>query len=111
MYDARVDGTTSVPNAYPTWDLHVENGIVPLISDVNEEQQRANVAVFLQLGTVPSLLEVGIDWTGFFTKNVSFGDLDTMIRKALLDSDSTDFEPSYEIVDDNFYVVLKRTTT
>ena len=111
MYDVRVDGSSIVVDEYPTWDLHVEDGIAPLIDGLNEEQQRANISVFLQKGSVPSLESTGVDWAGFFVKSLSFGDIDTAIREALIESGSDDFEPSYDIVNDSFYTVVKRIQT
>jgi len=109
MYDASVDSSAIVYNEYPTWDLKVVDGVCPLISGDNEEQQRAMVTAFLQYGTIPQLPEDGVDWTGFFTKKLNFGDLDVAIRQDLISAGLEDFDPSYEINGEDFVTVIKRS--
>lgn len=111
MADARVNSTVKTADTYPIWDLFVENGIVPILSGAEENQQRANIAAFIQVGTIPQLPDVGVDWTGFFVKRLSFGDLDTSLRQSLYASGCGDYTPSYDIVDDQFYTTIKRVTT
>lgn len=109
MYDATVDSSAIVLNEYPIWDLKVVNGVCPLVSGDAEEQQRAMVTAFIQLGTIPQLPDSGIDWTGFFTKRLIFGDLDVSIRQDLIAAGLDDFDPSYEINGDDFVTVIKRS--
>lgn len=82
------------------WDVKVTNGIVPIILDEDERLQCATLAGFLIKGTVPQLPEVGVPWTDFLTKKISFGELDFYVRDSLSKVDKQTYYPSYEIVDE-----------
>jgi len=110
MYDAKVEGSELVPGKYPTWDLKVVNGIVPLISGDEEEAQRASVACFLQVGTIPQVPYAGVDWASFFLGRSSFGVLDTQVRSAIADSGAVDYEPYYDVVGDMLYTKIRKET-
>jgi hypothetical protein len=96
--DAQMTSTVTSSSAYPTWDFNVVGNIVPIIQDTLAEQQSANVAAFLQIGTIPQLPGIGVDWTGYLTGNLSFGDLDQAIRASLLAVGLSTFSPNYDIV-------------
>ena len=50
---------------FPVWDLKVENGIVPILTDDKEDIQGAILACFIEKNTVPELPDVGVEWTGY----------------------------------------------
>lgn len=83
-----------------TWDVKVDNGIVPILSGDEEDIQNATLACFLELGSIPQLPERGIPWTEFLTGTITFGELDSYIRESLVDSNKSDYYPNYEIQDD-----------
>lgn len=82
---------------YPIWDLKVENGIVPIITDDEESMQTATLAGFLELGSIPQLPKIGVPWTDFLTKKISFGELDTLIRESINTAGQSDYYPKYDI--------------
>lgn len=82
---------------YPIWDLKVENGIVPIITDDEEAMQTATLAGFLELGSIPQLPNVGVPWTDFLTKKITFGELDTLVRQSIQDAGKSEFYPKYDI--------------
>jgi hypothetical protein len=110
-YDAKVRNTSAETGEFPTWDFYVVGGICPLITGDEEAEQRAAVCAFTQYGAIPQLPEVGVDWTGFFTKKLSFADLDAAVRTALQDSELDDFYPSYETDSGKVICVIKEDDT
>jgi hypothetical protein len=90
-----MSSTVSPGSAYPEWDFVVTNGIVPTVSGTTGDQQNANVAVFMQTGTIPQLPSQGVNWTGFLTSQIGFGQLDANIRQALKNAKADGFVPNY----------------
>lgn len=82
---------------HPIWDLEVKNGIVPIISGDEEDFQTATLSGFLQLGSIPQLPNVGVPWTDFLTKKITFGELDTLVRQSIQDAGRSEFYPKYDI--------------
>lgn len=82
------------------WDVKVTNGIVPIITDDEENLQCATLAGFLIKGTVPQLPDAGVPWTDFLTKKISFGELDFYVRDSLSKVNKQTYYPSYDIEDD-----------
>lgn len=83
-----------------TWDCAVHGGIVPIVSDDEEDLQAATIAGFLVKGTVPQLPDAGVPWTEFLTKKITFGELDFYIRESLHKADKDAFFPEYGIEKD-----------
>jgi len=108
--DARMQSTVKSPSAYPTWDMYEVDGECPILTDSEENQQAPTIAAFIQKGTIPQLPSTGVPWTGFFMGQVSFGSLDMEIRDMLTKADCSGYEPSYEIVEDQLYTTIKRST-
>lgn len=90
----------------PIWDVKVKNGIVPIISGNDEKIQNAILAGFLELGTIPQLPDVGVNWPGFMTGAVSFGELDTGIRQSLQDAGVGQFQPDYDLEEDSLIMTI-----
>ncbi len=89
-----------ITDAGVSWDCTVEDGIVPIITDDEEDQQSATLAGFLIRGTVPQLEEAGVPWTDFLTNKISFGVLDFYIRESLGNVGKNNFYPQYELDED-----------
>lgn len=98
--DLKMQSEVISSSAFPIWDLEVENGIVPIISGDEEEMQTATLSAFLQKGSIPQLENVGVPWTEFLTKQITFGDLDTYIRESLDNAGKSNFYPKYDISED-----------
>lgn len=90
----------------PVWDCKVQDGIVPLISGRKERRQTATLAGFLQRGTIPQLMEVGVPWQGFLTKTVTFGELDSYVRESIMETGMTEYYPQYEIEEDRLVMTI-----
>lgn len=92
-----------------SWDCDVENGIVPIITDDQENLQAAILAGFLITGTVPQLPEAGVPWTDFLTGKITFGVLDFYVRDSLANVERNDYYPQYDIEDDQLTMSIGRT--
>lgn len=79
------------------WDCKVENGIVPIITDNEEDLQCATLAGFLIKGTVPQLPDAGVPWTDFLTNKMTFGELDYYVRNSLQNVEKETYYPQYDI--------------
>ncbi len=96
-----MQSTTKSANQYQTWDYYVDsNGKVPILTGDNENAQAANMAAFLQRGTIPQLPDEGVQWVEYFMGEVTFGDIDNQIKNNLMKLDLVDYFPQYEIVND-----------
>lgn len=82
------------------WDCKVVDGVVPLLSEDEEDLQCATIAAFLIQSTVPQLLEAGVPWTEFLQKKISFGELDFYIRNSLQKVGKDTYYPTYDIQND-----------
>lgn len=89
-----------ITTAGVSWDCDVKDGIVPIITDAQEDLQSATLAGFLIIGTVPQLPEAGVPWTDFLTGKISFGVLDFYVRESLANVERQDYYPQYDIEDD-----------
>jgi hypothetical protein len=99
--DAQMQSTSKSANSYQTWDYYVDSsGNVPILTGSQEEAQAANMAAFLQRGTIPQLPEEGVQWVEYFMGEVTFGDIDNQIKNNLMKIDLVDYFPTYEIVND-----------
>lgn len=90
----------------PIWDVKVIKGIVPIISGNEEKIQTATLAGFLELGTIPQIPAVGVNWQGFLTGSITFGELDTEIRKSIQDAGVEQFSPDYDLDNDNLIMTI-----
>lgn len=93
---------------FPIWDLKVENGIVPVITDDKEDLQGAILASFIEKGTVPELPDVGIEWTGYLTGKISFGELDAQIRQSLGNAEKDEFRPVYQLENERLTLTVEK---
>ena len=108
MPDATVTSTTQSAGQYPVWDLSVVNGVCPIIDGDFADLQAAQIAAFTQLGSVPSLPSVGVDWTGFMGQSLDFGTLDQTVRQAIEDAGLTEFSPSYSLDGDQLITTISK---
>ncbi len=96
-------------NSFPTWDFAVFSGIVPFISGDPGQVQAAEMAAFIQLGSIPQLPGLGVPWAEFLTKSVTFGDLDAAIRQSAFNAGVANFVPSYDFVNAKLVVTMQAT--
>lgn len=109
--DILMASTVITGNAYPTWDFAVKDNMLQTVTGSNGDKQNANVAVFTQKGTIPQLPNVGVNWAGFLTNQISFGTLDANIRIALKNSGATAFIPKYSTVSGLLNVSIEMGST
>ncbi len=82
------------------WDFDVYKGLPITITGEEEEMQRAQVAAFVQKGSIPLLPTTGIDWLKYLLHEISFTQLDAQIRMALnVLTESSKYVPTYNITD------------
>lgn len=101
--------TTGSTVSFPTWDFAVTSGVVPFIQGDPAAVQMAELAAFLQLGSIPQLPTHGVPWAEFLTKQATFGDLDAAIRKAAFNSGVSNFIPNYDFVNNKLVVTMQAT--
>lgn len=99
----------NITTAGVSWDCDVQNGIVPIITDDQEDLQDATLAGFLIIGTVPQLPEAGVPWTDFLTGKITFGVLDFYVRDSLANVELQNYMPQYDIVDDQLTMSIGKT--
>ena len=100
--------TPPSPSVFMTWDFVTKDGEVPYIEGQTEEDQRAQLAVFVQQGLVKQLPTIGVNWTAFLTKALSFDGLDAQIRNSLTSSGDTTHAVDYSAAQDKMIVTLER---
>lgn len=100
-----------ITSAGVVWDCHVDDGIVPVISDDTEGLQCAVMAAFLIAGTIPQLPDVGVPWTKFLEQKISFAEIDYYIRDSLYKCDKADYYPEYSIDNDKLNLSIGRMKT
>lgn len=89
-----------------SWDCKVVDGIVPIITDQEDNLQCATIASFLIKGTVPQLPEAGVPWTKYLTKEITFGELDFYIRDSLQKVDKPTYYPNYTLEDESLMLSI-----
>lgn len=99
-----------IKNTGVSWDCQVIDGIVPMISDGEEDLQCAVLAGFLIRGTVPQLPSAGVPWTEYLTKRLSFGELDYYIRESLRNVEKDNYYPQYDIEEDKLTMSIGKLT-
>lgn len=92
--------TEDISGEFPIWDLKTEGGIVPIMSGEKESLQEATLACFLEKGSIPQISEAGVEWPGFLTGAVTFGELDAQVRESLRKAGKSDYFPNYQIEGD-----------
>jgi hypothetical protein len=100
---------TSTAGSPLIWDITIDsNGCAVLIYDLNERKQQAKVASFLTLGSTPQNPDDGVDWQGFFTGSISFGELDSQIKDNIAKVNDSSLYPDYEINNNGLNVAIKQ---
>lgn len=99
-----------ITTAGTTWDCKLIDGIVPIITDDEEDLQCATQAGFLITGTVPQLPEAGVPWTDFLTNKMTFGELDFYVRNSLQNVGKETFYPQYDIENDQLTMSIGKAT-
>ena len=68
-----------------TLDFDVSNGHLVEIPEPesNNTRQRASLAAFFQVGTIPGAWDVGADWAGLMSKQSSLVEVDNAVKKNI----------------------------
>ncbi len=110
--DAKMASTTpGTFSTFPTWDFAIVNGACPLLTGDDESVQLAAMAAYIQVGTIPQLPDVGVPWTEFLTGTANGGDLDAAIRKNVAAAGQSEYNPDYEIFNNQLVVTMRRLKT
>lgn len=104
--DMKMNAETITSTAHPMWDVNVTDGIVPIITDEEENLQQATIAAFLIYGSVPQLATAGVPWTAYLTQGITFGEIDSYVRQSIIDSGHEDYAPNYVIADDKLTITV-----
>lgn len=67
------------------WDFKVKNNTFQTIDYKESVQQRSLIATYLQRGTIPQLADVGNQWIEFMTGTIAPNELNTQIRKSIIE--------------------------
>ena len=104
MIDVKTEGST-----LPTWDFKVKNGMLMTLDHNNAVEQRSNIAVFLQRGTIPQMESTGNQWAELMTNQVSPQSLNNQVRQSIVDmTGQLAFMPKYSEVDGKLVVEVKK---
>ena len=106
--DVKMASTETPQTNYPTWNFSYNDGNVAYVMDEERSKQDAEVACFMQRGSVPQLPYSGPDWLAFLTGKVSFGDLDSMIQGSLTDAGTPEYSPVYSASGDKLITTVQR---
>jgi hypothetical protein len=108
--DLKMNSTTiGTSSAFPVWDIDVVNGVAQIVTGDAEHVQKASMAAFIQVGSVPQLPGVGVPWVEFLTGGANFADLDAAIRKAAQAVDEPNFSPNYDFENGRLVVTMQAT--
>ena len=82
---------------------------VPVLADSGsslsqEDMQNAQMAAYLQYGSIPQLPNFGVQWAEYFTGSVDFGIVDGQIKSNLISVGLQNFRPIYDIVNEKLTV-------
>ncbi len=91
------------------WDIDTTADMPHIVSGEDELLQRAQIAAFLQKGSIPLMPDTGNDWLKYFMHEVSFVELDAQIRQnMILLTESHNYVPSYVIQGDAMSLVVTK---
>lgn len=93
-------------NGVNTFDFDVVNGVLVLMTADQIATQQAMIATYLILNSVPQLQGKGSDWIGFFTGQITFGELDAQIRDNIQLSGNASYYPNYYLENDQLKVQI-----
>lgn len=108
--DAKLNGEVQGSAGFPVWDLNVDTNlmIVPMITDGEEDQQQANVAASLIVGSIPQVPSAGTDWLGFMAETTTFPAIDAQIRGMMKNAGHPDYFPTYDLLNSQLSVVATK---
>lgn len=64
-------------------DIDIIKGFPKLVDPENTPRQRAAVAAFMALGSVPGNTSIGVNWGGYNSQQVSLVDVDNQVKKSM----------------------------
>lgn len=75
-------------------DIEIENGFPVLLpANIENNDQRACVATYMAVGSVPGALEIGVDWSEFLEKKENLINIDNSVKIAIEANGGTDGVP------------------
>lgn len=98
MSDFTMKSSEENSSGLPVWDISVSGGIAKPIQGIQKIEQQAATASFQNIGSIPQLPGVGVPWIAFFNRQVSFTQLDSAIKLAILGSGAAGYTPKYSVV-------------
>ena len=81
--DILLSSNTDKSTGLPTWDFSLRKGVVQTIEKTAETKQRAVLASFLQVGTIPQLPNTGNPWLGVVLGEKNLLDADATVRSNI----------------------------
>jgi hypothetical protein len=91
---------------FPTWDLELDSsGCLVTVTGTAEKKQKALIAGWQQLGTIPELLTVGVDWVGYLTGSITLATLLAQVNANLKLAQVTDYTPTFDYNSENGLVL------
>lgn len=79
-------------------DIDIVGGIPGTVSPENTPRQRAAVAAYILLGSIPGQSSIGVDWGGYASQKVSLIDIDNQIKKSIQDKSGNGGEISSQLI-------------
>jgi hypothetical protein len=92
------------------WDFEIDSsGCARMITGDEEALQNAEVASFIKVGSTPQLPNAGVDWLGFLTGEIDFGELDSQIRTNISDAGQIDdYVPEYTLENNKLKTIIRK---
>lgn len=104
--DFKMNAQSITITSHPVWDCNVQDGIVPVITDADEDMQSAILATFMHKGSIPQLEDIGVPWSDFLTGEKTFGEIDSIIRENLINAGLENYYPQYEYQNDKLTMTI-----
>lgn len=81
-------------------DIDIVNGEPRyVLEEQNTQDQRAAVAAYMTKGTIPGMLDTGVDWSSLYSHDKSLIDIDNQIKRQItafaVGNTGTGFSPVY----------------
>jgi hypothetical protein len=108
--DFQMNGETVDSSGFPVLDFYVDtvNMIVPMLTGALEDQQGAEIAATLILGSIPQLSGIGVDWPGLLGGTVGYQTVDSQVRDMMSKAGHSDYYPVYDLVNGSLSVTAKK---
>ena len=107
--DFEIINVKTEESTLPEWDFKVKKGILMTLDHNNAVEQRSNIAVFLQRGTIPQMESTGNQWVELMTSQISPQALNNQVRQSIVDmTGQLAFLPKYSEHNGKLVVEVKK---